>query len=377
MAHCRTSLGTASATMTDTTTGSTYHLDVAFREWSATTEPHSRLTVEGWPKRLDALAVFFPLGLEAGPQLQAYELRLDALYWMATALNLHGYPGRSLTAFGQHETLCREIGPSQARRLATAMAAHAKSLRQCGRFHDADLLAREGLDLQQRVGDSLSIGVNLNWLGMGLAHRGDLTAGDALDEAMRMLHDTDQSMVVATFSAQRSLWENHFEQALAFGTQALNESTRRELDSDTVDVFGARKVRAASLRIVGEANVRLGNLDEGSSQLRSALQLAGDVHFVEEVLPALRALTMCSLAQDNLDEARRWIDATFQPAHQGPYPLYDCDAHVQLAELELRLGNPHVARSVAQRALSLAQCDGGVFRYERGIADATAMLNQL
>jgi hypothetical protein len=78
-----------------------------------------------------------------------------------------------------------------------------------------------------------------------------------------------------------------------------------------------------------------------------------------------------------LGEARRWIDATFQPAHQGPYPLYDCDAHIQLAELELRLGNPAVARSVAQRALLLAECDGGVFRYERGIAGASVLLSKI
>jgi tetratricopeptide (TPR) repeat protein len=377
MAHSGPSLVAGKPAMSSGVTGSYDYLDDAFNEWCGSTEPSTRLTVTGWPQRLDALAAFFPLGLKAGPQLAAPELRLDALYWMANALNLHGYPGRSLTAFGQHEELCREIGPSQARRLATAMASHAKSLRQCGRFHDADLLAREGLDLQRRVGDSVAIGVNLYWLGMGLSHRGDPTASDALNEAMKMLQDTDQSMVVATFSAQRALWENRFDEALLFGTEALVESTRREEDPDTIDLFGARKVRAASLRIVGESNVRLGNLDGGNTQLRSALQLAGDVRFVEEVLPALCALTMCALAQENLGEARRWIDATFQPAHQGPYPLYDCDAHIQLAELELRLGNPAVARSVAQRALLLAECDGGVFRYERGIAGASVLLSKI
>ncbi len=361
-------------------------LDEQFHVFAQNDEPETRLNVSGWQRRLDVLSPFFPEGLEAGPALRDPAMRLDALYWMAQALNLHGFPGRALTAYSQHDELCRSMGTGQAKRLASALAHHAKSLRQCGRFHDADILAREGLDLQQRVGSQLNIAVNLYWFGMGLAHRGEHTESQgALNEALNLLDSLDhtpgteeaqQRAVIATFSAQRAMWEGDLESALVSAQTASELASVLEESIHHPDKTGARKVASASARIIGEISVTRGAFADANTQLTKALRLADEMTFVEEVIPALRGLAAASLGVGNTDGARRWIDASFPLAHEGPYFLYDADAHVQLAKLEAALGNPKVAKGAAERARTLAWCDGPPFSYARGVTDADNLLAQ-
>lgn len=353
-------------------------------------EIQTRLTNGGWAKRLDALAAFFPDGLEAGPALNEPGMRLDALYWMAQALNLHGFPGRALTAYTQHDELCRSMGPSQSKRLASAIAHHAKSLRQCGRFHDADILAREGLDLQQRVGDRFTIAINLYWFGMGLAHRGAMSESKAaLDEALTILRNDvhtgahahtsvdanlQEQAVIATFDAQRALWDGDLDAAERSVNRGLDLGNLLAANPVGGDEIGARKILSANTRMLGDVLVLRSLPGEATVQFQRSLQLAGEVVFVEEVIPSLRGLAASALAVDDYSATRRWLDASFPLTHQGPYPLYDADAHVQLAELELRIGNPIVARAAATRAANLSWCDGRPFTYERGYQDAEAFL---
>jgi hypothetical protein len=365
-----------------------------FLAFVAQEEALTRLTNLGWAKRLDSIAAFFPDGLEAGPVLDDPGMRLDALYWMAQALNLHGFPGRALTAYSQHDELCRSMGPSQSKRLASAIAHHAKSLRQCGRFHDADILAREGLDLQQRVGDQFAIAINLYWFGMGLAHRGETSESVAtLDEALAMLGEgtraddtseptdtcsaTDQERaVVSAFSAQRALWDGDLDTAERQADLGRVIGERLAASPVGGDEFGARKILSATTRMTGEVLLLRGKPVEANLEFVRSLQLAGDVTFIEEVIPSLRGLAATALAVNDIIAARRWLDASFPLTHQGPYPLYDADAHLLLAELEVRSGNPMVARAAATRAANLAWCDGRPFTYERGYQDAEAFLTR-
>ncbi len=346
------------------------NLDDDFRDFVEAEEVATRTTIAGWRRRLDALAAFFPHGIEAGPALVDNGMRLDALFWMAEVLVWQGFPGRALSAFAQHDALCRSMGAAQSQRLASALAQHGDALRQCGRLHDADLVTRNGLDLQRRVGHPFTLAIHLFQFGLGLAMRGETTESTAaLDEATTMLRReatsggdvADSSLLLA----QRAMWELDFD-------GARHAAVASAAGAQSTDEVGRGRVLATTTRISGEIALARGEFVDAHELLSTSLRLADDVSLVDEVVRSLIGLATATLALDHFDETRRWIDAIFPIVHQGPYHLHDVDAHLLLADLEGRLGNSAVAQQAAARAKSLSVCDGPPFSYVRGQSGGAA-----
>jgi tetratricopeptide (TPR) repeat protein len=339
------------------------HLDERFVAFTETVEQTTRLTIAGWRQRLDVLAEFFPDGIEQGPALVDEAMQLDALYWMADALSRHGFPGRSLPVFGQHVELCRKMGSQHAPRLAAALSQQAVALRHCGRLHDADLLAREGLDLQRRVGESFSLGLNLFAFAQGLVERGEQDESRrAFDEAVVLLNQAASTDVERALAA--TLIGSRASGDFLRAEQLVEQLAQSEIDMTADgDAVGLRQVRVMALRLKGEQHLALAEFEPAQEVLRFALRLADEIAATDEVLRMLSALTAVCLATDNRVEARRWITAAFPLLYQGPYRLLDADAHHRLAALERRGGQLGVAELATERASLLAICDGAPFSY--------------
>jgi hypothetical protein len=67
------------------------------------------------------------------------------------------------------------------------------------------------------------------------------------------------------------------------------------------------------------------------------------------------------LRQGDLEAAHELLDAVWEAAERGPYPLLHADALNVLAQIERDAGNTAVAIETATQAYRKAWCDGPPF----------------
>ena len=300
------------------------------------------------------------------------------LYSLALTLNLTGgYPNRAIPLYEQHDELAEKNGDYKS--LSSSLGHHAKALRQVGRFYESEQIARKGLKIIRERGDFLREAVNLYWLGMGLAHRGESELSEiALQRSLRIFQTkfaTQAEGVVHAFLAQRALWLGNFEDALSAADKAITIGEKLKNDENHADLHGAIKILTAGLRMKGEALVSQN--DDGENYLQNALNYAREIEFVEEELPALRTLALKALLKNELDVARNYLQESWHLAERGDFLLYNADSYNILAKIELADGNRNKAIVAAKKAFNLSICDGVPFAYQRGLEDSITILTQL
>ena len=352
----------------------------AFRFFQARLNAPTLMGLEPSLHRARLLQGLFPDGPDAAPRLSAPRDQASVLYSLALTHNLTGgFPGLAAQLYARHDAIAQELGDTRA--LAQSLGHHAKALRQAGRFRASEGVARRGLIAIRETGDLLREAVNLYWLGMGLAHRGDAQGSEAaLNRALRIFQDrgAKQSQgVVAAFLAQRALWLGHYEQALAEAERACAIGAALERDDAHEDHHGAVKIYSAALRMKGEALTRIGRVEEGEVELKDALTWARRIDFVEEELPALRALALAALRTSRCEDARAHLAATWEKARRGPFLLYHADSLNILARVERAENQAEAAVGAAHEAFRLAWCDGPPFAYAHGLEEAAATLVDL
>lgn len=337
-------------------------------EFLETDEPVTRLTLTGWVRRLDALRTYFPEGFDGPLDVSDPQHRLSMLQWTAQALNLHGFPGRAVAMFERHDTECTEHGTEL--QLASSLAQHGKSLRQAGRFRDADAKNRQALALLEgaALGSGLLLrAVTLTWHGMALAHRGaDAESAASFDEALAIFSsnfEESHKAVVAVFLAQRFLWLGDPEAARVQAELAWSVAWPLEADPSHSDKWGARKITASAARNNGESLVRLGDVDGGLAWLLRAKAMAEECCFVEEIIPGLRAQAMAARLGGRHAHARDLLDRIWPLTASGPYPMYECDARRESALLYDAVGEQERAETERAAAVRLAHGDGPPFSF--------------
>jgi tetratricopeptide (TPR) repeat protein len=340
----------------------------ALAEFLESDEPATRLTLKGWVRRLDALGAFFPDGFNGPLDVGDPEQRLRMLQWTAQALNLHGFVSGAISMFERHDAECAEHGTSL--QLASSLAQHGKSLRQAGRFRECDAKNREALSLLDGANDESALlirAVTLTWHGMALAHRGAAADSSAsFNEALSIFTTRfaeSHRAVVAAFLAQRALWLGDPEAGLAEATVAWTIAAPLESDPAHQDKWGARKISASAARNRGESLVLLGRVDEGVEWLQRAMAMADETHFVEEIIPGLRAQAIAARLSGRFGRARALLDNIWPHTTAGPYPMYACDARLESALL-FEVDGQH-ERAAAERSLAqqLAYADGPPFSF--------------
>ena len=302
------------------------------------------------------------------------------LYHHALSLNLTGgWPNRAIPIYEQQIEIATRLDDAVA--LSQSLGHYAKALRQVGRFRESEAAAIRGLRIIRERGDRIREAVNLYWLGMGLAHRGEAVLSEiALNRSLRIFGSNDSPQaegVVNAFLAQRSLWLRDAEAAIEFSDRGTKIAERLEADENYADLHGARKVLIACLRMKGDALASVGPKNEAFLLLENALGMAREIEFVEEELPALRALaTLAHSDQDN-EAARNYLSASWHLAERGNFRLYNADSYNILARIESNEGNRDAASTAALKAFDLSLCDGSPFAYKRGVDDAMELLKSL
>jgi tetratricopeptide (TPR) repeat protein len=310
-------------------------------------------------------------------KLSRNEDKTFVLYALALTLNLtRGFPNRAIPLYEKHDELAEKAGDFKS--LSQSLGHHAKALRQVGRFLESEQIARKGLEVIRERGDFLREAVNLYWLGMGLAHRGESNLSEiALQRSLRIFRAkfaTQAEGVVNAFLAQRALWLEDFDEAFSCANRALEISENLENDANHADLHGAVKILTAAARMKGEALIFK---DEGEDLLLYALKRAREIEFTEEELPALRALALLEKRRGNFAKARDYLEQSWELAKRGEFLLYNADSYNILAQIELAENNQKKAIEAARKAFDLSLCDGVPFAYLRGLGDAKSLLENL
>ncbi|NJM52874.1 MAG: tetratricopeptide repeat protein [Blastocatellia bacterium] len=313
------------------------------------------------------------------------------LYSLALSLNLTGgYPNRAIPLYEKHDELAEKIGDYKS--FVAKFGASREGFAASRAFSGIGGDCKKGLQIIRERSDFLREAVNLYWLGMGLAHRGEEKLSEtALQRSLRIFQKKFASQaegVVHAFLAQRALWLENYADALNYANKAIEIGEKLKNDDNHADLHGAVKILTAALRMKGEA-LLFGVQSSACNQpedrtsndseefLQTALTYAREIEFVEEELPALRALALKALKDNKLDVARDYLKQTWHLAERGQFLLYNADSYNILARVEMTDGNREKAIEAAMKAFELSICDGIPFAYQRGLKDAQALLNQL
>ena len=134
-------------------------------------------------------------------------------------------------------------------------------------------------------------------------------------------------------------------------------------------------IRAA--RLQSEAALALSDLDYAEERLHDSLRRARTIYLVEEELTVLTLLAALHSRRGDTARAREYLNAVWDAAERGPYPLLHADARNVLAEIEIADSNGEAAIAAATAAYRLAWCDGPPFAYDYGLRTARAHLAAL
>lgn len=287
--------------------------------------------------------------------------RAAALRAMAEALHRGGSPGRAVVAYRNELRVVHQP--------AHQMLADALML--VGSLREAHHSAEVALALSVEHGDRWMEAVVFSTMGKIEAIRG------ATDEAVAAFRRSNASFAALgakyrqggnlVIWAQLERWRGNAQDSLRLADQAWALAGEKSFERDFI--------RAGRVR--GEAQLALGLISEADETLCSALARARACDLVEEIIPALLALSRCRRRGGAVERARELVDEVWELAEAGPYPLLQVDAHCELAELELARGGRSAAVEAATRAHRLATCDGPPFAYHWGRQRAQQALTSL
>jgi hypothetical protein len=320
-------------------------------------------------QRVELLEQLFPAGVGQAPQLHNPGAQSFTLNALAAAYHLNGQPGRAARLLGGSNTIDLERKRDDA--VSIGLCNLSESLRQLGALCEAEVAARRALVITRTQKNHLYEALSLYLLGLALAARGrGNESAVALQRALCLFvaqsHDQGES-VVNTCLAQRALWCGAFAEAHAFANRAW----------ELAQVWSYERDFISAARVQGVAGLGLGEFAIADERLHHALTRARRVNHVEEELPALIALAELRRREGNLSEARELLDAVWDSAARGPYPLDHADACNVQAQLERDAGNLEAAIAAATAAYRLAWCDGPPYAYHWGLVAATRHLDEL
>jgi hypothetical protein len=310
----------------------------------------------------------FPDGLDAPPRLHGTFAQGYSISAMGTGLIHSGRPGASESVFRQMYSIYERTHDSKNVTIAAINLAEVLFL--SGKVRLSETYGRSGLFLSRDKRDRSEEAWSLYWFGLAQAARNPMETCAALLRALQISvkrYDSRGEGLASAYLAQRALWCGKWAEARAYSARAWELATVQKYEADFI--------RAA--RLQGAATLGLSDLAVADERLHHAMTRARQVNLVEEELPALIALAELRRRQDKPDEAREYLDAVWDAAARGPYPLFHADALNVLAALERDAGNTEKAIAAATEAYKKAWCDGPPFAYHWGLEAARKHLREL
>jgi CHAT domain-containing protein len=274
-------------------------------------------------------------------------------------------PGRPPKAFSSAAPAQSAAPTDSAPQIDELMKQCNEQMNVKGQFERAAELAQQALDLSLRVGDKVRGATAGVYLASAYAYQGRL--GEASVVAQKTL-------VLAREAGNTKV----LEQALNTAAGVAGESGRYE-DAlaylyECLDL--ARKIGDATMQYMaqlnmGEAYLRVGDLDKAESPLLESLRLAGTLKHSDTVSnPSKKATEMALLNLGEMEYARRHYQAAlgyYERVHASrpQSPLWVITALQGMANCYEKLGEPEKAIDLFQEALPLSEKAASGLQYAK------------
>jgi len=320
-------------------------------------------------QRVELLEMLFRDGLDQLPHLSTPSWQAYVFAVLAQGYQLSGQPGHALPLFRQHNVIREREGDKK--NLGIGLTNLSDAFLLFGALREGQLAALQSLVMERKSGELYAEAYALSELGLILAARELVNeANKSLQRALRIYsvqkHRQGEGMVTA-YMARLAVRKADHAAAFQLANRAWELASFQRVERDFI--------RAANLQ--GAASLGLNDLMAADERLHHALTRARAVNLVEEELTALITLAELRRRQGASDAARELLEAVWESAERGPYPLFHADALNVLAQIERDAGNTAAAIEAATKAYRKAWCDGPPFAYHWGLDAARAHLNAL
>lgn len=320
-------------------------------------------------QRVELLEMLFPDGSDHLPRLSDSLAQAHLFNELALGYMFSGQLERAVPLFRQAITI--EEGEGDQKDLSMCLRNLSEALLPFGALSESQLTALQSLVIERNRADLLLEAYSLKALGGTLATQGLVAeANQSLQRSLRIYSAQKGRQAEGTINAsmaQLALWKADHATAFQLANQAWKLANVQRLERDFI--------RAACLQ--GAALLALNDLTRADERLHHALTRARAVNHIEEEIQALIALAELRRRQGDSEAAHEMLDAVWESAERGPYPLHHADALNVLAQIELDAGNTSAAIEAATQAYRKAWCDGPPFAYHWGLEAARAHLNAL
>jgi hypothetical protein len=304
-------------------------------------------------QRVELLEMLFAEGVEPQPLLFLPSDQSMALNSIALGYLFSGRPSRAAACLHRAVAIRARTKEADTTNLAILLYNRSHPLRVTGALHAAEACAFRALALARADTDEFREATSLLHIGLSRAARGLADGNVALRRSLairRRRSDLAGEGAASAVLAQLALWRHETADICLHADRAW----------ELAGVYRAEREFIRAARLQGEAALAVGDLDCSEERLHHAITRARAVNEIEEELATLRGLAVLHLRRGDTARAREHLDAVWDAAERGPYPLLHADARNVLAEIEIHDGNRDAAVAAATAAYRLAWCDAAL-----------------
>ena len=320
-------------------------------------------------ERIAMLERLFLNGTDRQPALESEFNQAWTLNALSASYLYSGRLGQSLVLQRQAGASLERIGDQD--NFIYGALNRATIQREAGILRDAEGAFWQAFIDNREQDDAFLEGVILLEFGRVAATAGDHdSARLALTRSGMILEQQGQRQPeggVNAYLAELSLWQGDIATAGRWADRAWHLANVERAERDFI--------HAALLQ--GRVALERGDQEQAEERLHHALARTRAVNVVDLELPALIAIAELELARGNPNAARERLDEIWEPAEEGPYPLYQADAYNVLADICLAEDDKPGAIDAATKAYRAAWCDGPPWAYHWGLEKAKAHLQAL
>jgi len=320
-------------------------------------------------QRVELLEMLFPDGLDQQPRLSNPAQQANTFNLLALSHHFSGQLDRAVPLFRQHNAIREKEDDQES--LSVGLANLSDVLLPSGAVRESQHAALQSLVIARKIDEPFGAPYSLAQIGLPLAARG------LVDEADRLRQRALQVLSVQKDRQAEGVVNQHMAELACWTADHSAASQLADCSWELANVQRFEKDLIRAARLQGVASLGLHDLARADERLHHALTRARSVNQVEEEIPALIALSELRRRQGDPEAARELLDAVWESAERGPYPLFHADALNVLAQIERDTGNTIAAIEAATQAYRKAWCDGPPFAYHWGLEAARAHLNAL
>jgi tetratricopeptide (TPR) repeat protein len=337
-----------------------------FYEWLNKAMLH-RLNVSR--QMVELMEMLFTNGLDRLPRLSRPSMQAFTLNALALGYLLSGQPGRAVSLYRRHNAICS--GMKDDENLSIGLRNLSITLALSGALRESEAVIRSAMLITRKLKNHIVEILSLRLLGLLLAARG------VIKESETALLRSLQMSIAKSHNQQEGIVNSYLAQWALLFSEPVTAFSLANRGWELAHIWNYEKDFIFAARMQGAAALALHDFAVADERLHHALSRARQVDYAEGELPALIALAELRRQQGQPDEAREYLNAVWDGAARGPYPLFHADALNVLAQLERNLGHREAAIAAATEAYQKAWCDGPPYAYHFGLTNARRHLQEL